>query len=348
MRTVRLLTALALTGGVLVACSGSPSTATTSTTSTPPLPPITPSPTSSTAPAAPVADWPTYHRDNARTGLASTLAPVGSSLRQAWRADLDGAVYGQPLVVGDLILAATENDTVYGLAENSGQVRWKTNVGTPQPKAQLPCGDISPLGITGTMAYDRSTGRVFAVAETPGGTHTLYGFDVVTGKVVVRTVVNPPKADPIAHQQRGALTVLDGRVYLAYGALAGDCSNYVGSVVSVTTDGTDPLSYAIPTQRQAGIWGPAGGTVADDTLLYSVGNGSSTTAYDGSDSVIALSPSTLTRVDYFAPSTWADDNATDLSLGSSNATLLGPWVYVGTKRTSGYVLRRGKLGGIGG
>jgi hypothetical protein len=42
--------------------------------------------------------------------------------------------------------------------------------------------------------------------------------------------------------------------------------------------------------------------------------------------VIALSPSTLTRTDFFAPATWADDNATDLSLGSSNPSLIGPWV----------------------
>ncbi len=341
MRTVRLLTAVALTGGLVAACASSLPTS-------PPLSPIVPSPASSPSATAPTADWPTYHRDNARTGLAAGLAPVSGSLQRAWQTTLDGAVYGQPLAVGDMILAATENDTVYALDQGGGEVRWKTNVGTPQPKAQLPCGDISPLGITGTMAYDQPTGRVFAVAETPGGTHTLYGFDVVTGKVVVRKVVDPPKGDPIAHQQRGALTVLNGRVYVAYGALAGDCSNYVGSVVSVTTDGTDPLSYAIPTKRQAGIWGPAGGTVADDTLLYSVGNGSSTTTYDGSDSVIALSPATLKRVDYFAPATWADDNATDLSLGSSNPTLLGQWVYVGTKRTSAYVLRRGSLGGIGG
>jgi outer membrane protein assembly factor BamB len=185
MRAVRLLAAATLTGCLAVACSGSPSTAATATPSSTPSP-ITPPPASSAGPTAPTSDWPTYYHDNARTGLASTLAPVGGTLKQAWRANLDGAVYGQPLVVGDMILAETESDTVYAMDQSSGRVRWRTNVGSPQPKAQLPCGDISPLGITGTMAYDQATGRVFAVAETPGGTHTLYGFDVTTGKAATR------------------------------------------------------------------------------------------------------------------------------------------------------------------
>jgi polyvinyl alcohol dehydrogenase (cytochrome) len=344
-RRVGLLTAIMAAGGLLAACSGAQSPPAASS-----APPTTSSaaPTTTSAPAAPVtADWPTYHRDNARTGLATDLAPLGGGLRQAWQARLDGAVYGQPLVVGDTILAATENDTVYGLDETTGQVLWSAHVGSPQPRSGLPCGDIDPLGITGTMAYDQTTGLVFAVAETTGGAHTLYGIDARTGKVVVHTGVEPPKGDPIAHQQRSALTVLNGRVYVAYGGLAGDCAQYVGSVVSVTTSGADPLSYAIPTPREGGIWAPGGAVVSGGTLLYSAGNGESTTDYDDSDSVFALSP-TLARVDLFAPSTWRQDNATDLDLGSSSPTVLGPWVFVAGKRGTGYVMHSGRLGGVGG
>lgn len=344
-RTTTLLIGLVAVGGLVAACSsGSQPPAATS----PATPPSTPPPTTATSPAdaAPTADWPTYHHDNARTGLAANLAPLGT-FHKTWNADLDGAVYGQPLVVGGLILAATENDSVYALDPATGGVQWRQHVGTPQPREQLPCGDISPLGITGTMAYDQATGRVFAVAETPGGEHTLYGFDVRTGHVDVRVNVDPPRGSRIAHQQRGALTVLKGRVYIPYGALAGDCSDYVGTVASVTTSGGGRLSYTIPTPRQGGVWGPAGGTVYQGNLLYEVGNGSSTSKFDGSDSVIELTP-TLSRSDFFAPATWANDNATDLSLGSSDPTLIGPWVWVGTKRPIGFVLRAGKLGRIGG
>jgi polyvinyl alcohol dehydrogenase (cytochrome) len=306
-------------------------------------------PTTASGPATGTAltatDWPTYHHDNARTGAAN-LAPLGQ-LTVAWRAALDGAVYGQPLVVGGQVLAATEQDTVYALAATTGQVRWSTQLGTPVPGSDLPCGDVDPLGITSTMAYDPATALVFAVAETTGGLHTLVGIDVTTGVVRVRVPVQPPLGSPLAHQQRAALTVLAGRVYIAYGGLYGDCANYVGSVVSVTTQGADPLSYAVPTPREGGIWAPGGGVVDNGDLLYAVGNGESGTGYDGSDSVLALSAD-LRRVDLFAPAGWAQDNASDLDLGSAGPTVVGPWVFTAGKRGVGYVLRATHLGGVGG
>jgi outer membrane protein assembly factor BamB len=291
-------------------------------------------------------DWPTYHRSNARDGNAADLAPL-SSPAVDWTASLDGAVYGQPLVVGGRVFAATENDTIYALDPDTGAVVWSTHVGDPEPLSDLPCGDISPLGITSTMVYDPATDRLFALAETTGGAHTLFGLDAGTGAVEVQTAVEPPEGDPLAHQQRGALTLLDGRVYIPYGGLFGDCSNYIGSVVSVTTDGTDPLSYAVPTTREAGIWSTGGAVVDGGNLLYSVGNGESDTDYDGSDSVIALTPD-LQRVDFYAPSTWPQDNDGDEDLGSMSPALVGPYVFADGKRGVGYVLRGDDLGGIGG
>lgn len=315
----------------------------------PPSPPSSAAPSSPPATTTPVpvtnGDWPTYHRDNARTGVAA-LAPPGK-LIVGWRSTLDGAVYGQPLVAGNMILAATENDTVYGLAAGTGTVVWSAHVGAPQPKSGLPCGDIDPLGITGTMAYDKASGLVFAVAETKGGAHTLFGLDANSGRIVVQAPVEPPKGAKIAHQQRSALTVLHGRVYVAYGGLYGDCGDYIGSVVSVTTAGQDLISYAIPTSREAGIWAPGGAVVTGNTLFYSAGNGESTTGYDGSDSVIALSPG-LKRTDVFAPASWPEDNATDMDLGSAGPTVVGPWIFVAGKRGTGYVMRAGHLGGVGG
>lgn len=291
-------------------------------------------------------DWPTYHLDNARDGNATDLAPL-STLSVAWSAPLDGKVYGQPLVVNGRILAATENDTVYAIDPNTGGVLWSTHVGDPEPLSDLPCGDISPLGITSTMVYDPDTNRVFAVAETAGAAHTLLGINADTGAVEVRVPVEPPRGDPSAHQQRGALTLLGGRVYIPYGGLFGDCGNYIGSVVSVTTGGADPASYAVPTSREAGIWATGGAVVDGARLLYGVGNGASDTSYDGSDSVTALSPD-LQRVDFFAPSDWATQNDGDGDLGSMTPALVGQYVYADGKWGIGYVLRHDDLGGIGG
>jgi polyvinyl alcohol dehydrogenase (cytochrome) len=306
-----------------------------------------PAPASAAAAPDPAADWPTYHHDNARSGVGPAR-PAATKLTAAWRAKLDGAVYGQPLVVGGRVLAATENDTVYALDAGNGAVVWSRHVGTPVPLSDLPCGNIDPLGITGTMAYDAGSRLVFAVAESTGGAHTLYGIDVATGQVRVKRAAEPPEGDRIAHQQRSALTVENGQVYIAYGGLDGDCAQYIGSVVSVPVSGSGAgHSYAIPTTREGGIWATGGAVVLDGRLYYAVGNGESTSGFDGSDTVIALDPA-LRRTDYFAPSTWADDNEKDLDLGSLSPAVVGSAIVIAGKRGVGYVLDPAHLGGIGG
>jgi polyvinyl alcohol dehydrogenase (cytochrome) len=307
-------------------------------------PPTTNTDRHAAAPTGP-DDWPTYHRDNTRTGFVPDF-PTPANPAVAWRADLDGAVYGQPLVVGDRLLVATENDTLYALDPATGAVRWSSHVGTPVAKSTLPCGNIDPLGMTGTPVYDPATSRVFAVAETTGGRHELVGANVDTGRIEVRVPVEPPRGDRNVHQQRAALTLLNDRVHVAYGGLNGDCGEYFGTVFSVSTAGTDPRTYTVPTSREAGIWTPGGAVVDGDKLLYSVGNGESTSGFDDSDAVTALDAN-LRRVDLFAPTTWAADNEKDLDLGSGSPTLLGPWVFVAGKSGTGYVLDRNRLGGIG-
>src|SRR5207244_4384728 len=111
--------------------------------------------------------------------------------------------------------------------------------------------------------------------------------------------------------------------------------------VGAPTRGDAPnVSYALPTTREAGIWDPAGGLVttgADPHLLYADGNGESTTGYDGSDSVLSLTPD-LVLTDRFTPATWADDNANDLDLGTTAPAIVGQYVFTAGKRGIGYVL----------
>ena len=188
---------------------------------------------------------------------------------------MDGAVYAEPLVVGDHVLVATEGDSLYALDAHTGKVQWRTNVGKPVPLSDLPCGNIDPLGITGTPVYDPATGLVFAVAEVSGPAHVLLGIDAGTGQVRVRRLADPAGMEPRAQQQRAALALSGGRVYIAYGGLFGDCGNYHGWVVAVRTDGAGPLlSYQVPTSRMGGIWAPPGPVVDSAGRLYvAVGNG---------------------------------------------------------------------------
>jgi outer membrane protein assembly factor BamB len=152
-------------------------------------------------------------------------------------------------------------------------------------------------------------------------------------------------------QQRAALALVGNRVYVAYGGLNGDCGDYHGHVVGARTDGTGGLSvYRVPTPREGGIWGTSGPAVtADRRLLVAVGNGASTSEFDGTDSVLALSTPQLRRVELFAPSTWRADNTADLDLGSMGPALLGDGhVVIAGKRGTVYLLRADALGGIGG
>ncbi len=312
-----------------------------------PVGPLALAPGTRTAAPPQPGDWPVYHRDGARSGSAPGTPPPGP-LRRAWSARLDGAVYGQPLVVHGRVIAATEGDSLYALDARTGKVLWRRTVGTPVAGSDLPCGNIAPLGITGTPAYDPATGLVFAVAEITGGRHVLVGVDPGDGRVLVRREAEPPRGDRLAHQQRGALAVWRGRVYIPYGGLDGDCSSYVGAVVSVPVTGSGPTaSYAVPTARMGGIWAPGGPVVDGDRLLVSVGNGASTGTYDGSDSVVALDAG-LRRTDFFAPASWAADNARDADLGSLTPVRTGGHILIAGKSGTGYVLAAGRLGGVGG
>ncbi len=312
--------------------------------------PITlPSSTASPSPAS-STDWTTYHRDNTRAGYVQN-APDPSQLTRAWSVQLDGAVYAEPLVVGNRVIVATEGDSLYALNSNTGKTLWHTNVGTPVPQSALPCGDIDPLGITGTPVYDAATGLVFAVAEIQGPAHILVGVDVNTGKVRVRRLADIPAMDPAAHQQRAALALSHNMVYIAYGGLDGDCSDYIGTVVASRTNGSGPLlSYRVPTAREGGIWAASGPAVDGAGNIYvAVGNGAATQgSWDHSDFVLRLSPA-LQLEDGFAPTQWPQDNASDADLGSTGPILLpGGLIFADGKSGLGYLLRANALGGVGG
>ncbi|MGD0704252.1 MAG: PQQ-binding-like beta-propeller repeat protein [Trebonia sp.] len=336
----------ACTGGAIAASGAAGSTATASAAAA--------GAAGRTAAAYPAAAWPQFDQNADRTGLGAGLRAAGA-LSTAWTAHLDGAVYGQPLVVGGDVIAATENDTVYALSRATGRTVWRAHVGTPVPRSALHgCGDIFPLGITGTPIYDQADGLVYAVAETTGYQHTLLGLSVANGDVKARRDLDiASSADqPAWNQQRPALAIDGGRVYAAFGGLAGDCGAYLGSVVGVALNGKGPLvSWHTPTTREGAVWGTGGPvTGPKGTLWISNGNGAAGPGdpYDGSDSVTSLSPA-LHRLDYFAPASWAYDNAHDLDLGSTQPVRAsGDSTFVIGKSGVGYLLYSSHFGGIGG
>jgi outer membrane protein assembly factor BamB len=300
----------------------------------------------------PTADWATYHGDLARSGVARG----GSGLRRAqpgWTsAALDEPVYGQPLVVGGRVLVATEGDSVYALDERSGAVLWHTRLGEPISGGTLPCGNIHPVGITSTPVADPVAGLLYTVAflDQDHPHHELVALDLVSGAVRFRRPADPPGTDPRVHNQRGALVLANGRVYVAFGGRFGDCGRYHGWVVGLPTGGDGPVvTFRVPTAREAGIWAPPGPVVdRRGELLVATGNGASSTVYDQGNSVLRLTAD-LHQVDAFAPADWAALSSSDTDLGSVSPTLVGnDLVFQVGKAGVGYLLAAAHLGGIGG
>jgi outer membrane protein assembly factor BamB len=156
--------------------------------------------------------------------------------------------------------------------------------------------------------------------------------------------------DPLTQQLRSALTLANGRVYIAYGGLFGDCGDYHGWVAAVAADGTgELLDYRVPTANAGGIWAPSGPAVDGAGNLYvATGNSFSNGVFDFGDSVIKLSPE-LQRRDFFAPENWAELDAGDVDLGSVGpAVLAADRIFQIGKEGVGYLLDAGALGGIGG
>jgi hypothetical protein len=322
----------------------SPSTsAAASPTTTAPTPTKTPRPASD-------GDWPTYHGNPARSGVSTTM-PAAGTPKMAHKLKLDGQVYASPIVAKAITVVATENDTVYGFDKQFHQL-WKAHLGRPSPASERRCGNIDPLGITGTPVYDAATGLVYVATEYGGPPrHELVALRLSTGAVAWRRALDLPGVDAAAMQERGALAITGGRVWVPFGGLAGDCGAYKGRLIGYTLTGSGaPVAYTVPTTREAGIWTPPGPTVdSDGHLFVSVGNGESGVGdpYDHSDSVLELSAQ-AELLDSYSPRSWPTDNDADLDLGSQGPALVGRWVFIAGKSGTAYVLRHKDLGGIGG
>lgn len=264
---------------------------------------------------------------------------------------MDGDLYASPLIAAGHVLVATENNTVYSLDLFTGAVVWKTHLGNPVDSSTLPCGNIGPVtGVTGTPAVDTAGDRMYVVAFLGGHHHVLFTVSLVDGAVIAQRDIDPAGSDPSVEQERGALALGSGFVYVPFGGLFGDCGNYHGYIEAVPLGGGVVHSYQVPSSREAGIWSPAGETIDASGSIYVVtGNGDSRSTFDYGNAVVKLSAD-LQVQSYFAPADWSALNASDTDLGSLGATLLpsmGMVVSVG-KQGVAYLLKADALGGIGG
>jgi hypothetical protein len=98
---------------------------------------------------------------------------------------ISGNMYAQPLYIeggsnGPRVIAVTESNNV--LDPDDGSLIWQRNLG-PAVTSGLPCGNINPLGITGTPAVDLASRSLFVDAMIDGATkkHFVYSPNVDAG-----------------------------------------------------------------------------------------------------------------------------------------------------------------------
>ncbi|MGN6588656.1 MAG: InlB B-repeat-containing protein [Solirubrobacterales bacterium] len=335
---------------------------------------------------------------------ASPLTTSADSLRTGWYPDqpqltpglledggfgqnfdtpVQGQVYAQPLVDGDVTFVATEDNWIYGIDRRSGAILWERNVGGPWNPADLACEDLLPnVGITGTPVIDPATGVAYFLAKSYASENSgpavwkMHAVDVETGVEEPNFPVeisgeaeNLPGVDfePTHQLQRPGLLLMNGVVYAGFGSHC-DTLPYQGWIVGISTGGTKEAMWAAAEEGGA-VWQAGGGLASDGEgqILFSTGNSfgpepfpTSTPPSDLGEAVVRLGVQPgggLEATDFFEPWNRQALDEGDKDLGSG-APLALPSQYFGTasspdllveagKQNLVYLLNRDDLGGFG-
>jgi hypothetical protein len=272
-------------------------------------------------------------------------AAAKMALDPTFSATFKGNVYASPLYVENgpggkgIFIVATESNDVFAFDETSGAVVWTVNLGAPATQTGAGCGNIAPIGITGTPYIDLVGRTIYLSAATGTAatitTHSIHALSLDTGAsrgngfpydVSTATAINGGQAfSPAVQNQRGSLTAAGGQVYVPYGGHYGDCGDYHGWVVAVPMSHPSAAKGYRTPARGAGIWG-AGGVASDGTSVFATtGNSFGATSFQGGEAVVRLGPLAAfsgNARDYFVPSNWMDMDKADLDLSGTGPMLI--------------------------
>jgi len=324
----------------------------------------------------------TYHGDNSRSGRyvvpGLTWEKAGSiQPDRTFDARVAGAMYAQPLywrapgANTATLFVATEDDAVQAFDAMTGKELWKRVVGHPVRASSLPCGNINPLGITGTPVLDPSSETIYldaAVERENGPRHQIFALSAKDGSIVPGWPIDVADAlrrsgrdfDPRVQNQRSPLTLVDGMLYVAFGGHFGDCGNYRGWVIGISTHDPGKLVSFETRARGGGSWSPGGPSVVGHDIYFATGNTFGASSWSDGEAIFRVGADLRRsddKKDYFAPSDWKTLDAEDADLGGSNPlplTVPGAGsdgralIMALGKDGKAYLLDRDNLGGIGG
>ena len=318
-------------------------------------------------------------RDAQYTQPLFTSSAFGTlKLDAAFTGTIAGHTYAQVLYVDNValgkgavnwVIAVTENNQVSALDATTGAVVWQRVIGPNAASTGAGCGNVSPIGITGTPVIDVASRTMFldaAIGTQANGsgtikTHEIHALSIDDGSERPSFPIDAKTAsyqgttfDPPVENERGALAFVNGTLYVPYGGHYGDCGQYHGWVVGVPYPAGAPIkafaTSIAPNTRAAGIWAP-GGIASDGTNLYvSTGNTFGSNSWIGQEAIIRLQPGpswSNQTVDYFAPHDWLDMDNGDVDIGGSGPVLVKNLVASLGKNGFLYLLDSANLGGVG-
>ena len=144
-----------------------------------------------------------------------------------------------------VFFAVTTGNDVYALDETNGATVWTHNIGSSPTANGVSCGNIHPLGILSTPVIDATAGVIYvagAIGTTSISDHQVHALSVDDGSEKTGWPVSVLKAKSGGlafmsppQNQRGALSLVAGTVYVAYGGHIGDCGPYHGWVIGIDT-----------------------------------------------------------------------------------------------------------------
>ena len=310
------------------------------------------------------ADWTGYHYDNQHSGKDPS-APTITGANIAWTSvNLAGDVFAEPLYYNGVVYVATMHDYLYALDPANGNVLWADKLDNyyPVPGA-LPCGtNVNAYGIMGTPVIDPASNTLYAVGMVSDATYHFWAIDLATHGIRYPPVVIQTPGhtfDPLIQNQRGALTLFNGQVYVPFGGRAGDCGSYHAWIFRVNASDGSSLSYYMNPAVGAGAWARGGGVISPDGhYTFATGNGvgvdgcpsdtiDSSHPYRGVDGILKLA-SDMSLFQYWAPSDWGTLSCSDTDIGSTGPSVVGSGLlFQGGKNGRGYLVNGTNLGGKG-
>src|SRR6476660_5296864 len=307
-------------------------------------------------------------RDGLFTDAAFTPAAAANLTRDLnFDGTIAGNVYAQPLYIeggpnGPMVIAVTESNNIYALNAVTGTIIWQRTVGAPVSSG-LPCGNINPVGITGTPVVDLASRSLFFDALIDGANkkHFIYSLNVDTGAtnagwpvdVNATATYNGMTFASLVQEERGGLALVNGIVYVAYSGYNADR----GWVGGVDINNPSNVHAWATTAFGGGIWGH-GGVASDGTNMFVVTGNTFNTGgnWMGGEAIIRLQAGptwTGQPTDYWTPTNWFSLDNTDTDLGGVSATVINvpgatpsQLVLALGKDHNAYLVDRNNLGGI--